>query len=130
MGDFGMKHLLLLTVLALLAVRPAAAEMFGPDYKPCGNQPNTLATVDCVAAKTKIWDQRLNAAYQSLAQRIDARQRDPLKASQRLWIQYRDANCRFYESQDGSIRQVQAAECLRTMTRDRALELEKAMKFD
>lgn len=125
-----MKHLLLLTVLALLAVRPAAAEMFGPDYKPCGNQPNTLATVDCVAAKTKIWDQRLNAAYQSLAQRIDARQRDPLKASQRLWIQYRDANCRFYESQDGSIRQVQAAECLRTMTRDRALELEKAMKFD
>lgn len=33
-------------------------------------------------------------------------------------------------TQDGSIRQVQAAECIRSMTEDRAHELEKAMKFD
>jgi uncharacterized protein YecT (DUF1311 family) len=115
---------------ALLAVSPAAAEMFGPDYKPCGDQPNTLAIVDCVQAKTKVWDQRLNAAYKALQQRIDADQRDPLKAAQRLWIQYRDANCRFYGSQEGTIREIQAAECQRAMTQDRALELEKAMKFD
>ncbi len=104
--------------------------MFGPDYKPCGDQPNTLATVGCVQAKTEFWDQRLNAAYKNLMQRIDAGQQDPLKAAQRLWIQYRDANCRFYGSQEGSIRQIQGAECLRSMTQDRALELEKAMKFD
>jgi uncharacterized protein YecT (DUF1311 family) len=126
------KHLLLLTVLslALLAVLPATAEMFGPDYRPCGDQPNTMATVDCVAAKTKIWDQRLNAAYQGLTQRIEPGQRDPLKVAQRLWLQYRDANCRFYGSQEGSIRQIQAAECLRAMTQERALELEKAMKLN
>lgn len=41
--------------------------------------------------------------------------------------QYRDANCAFYGVQDGSIRQVQA---VRSMTEDRAHELEKAMKFD
>jgi uncharacterized protein YecT (DUF1311 family) len=46
--------------------------MFGPDYKPCGDQPNTVATVDCVQAKTKVWDQRLNTAYKDLMQRIDA----------------------------------------------------------
>ena len=39
-------------------------------------------------------------------------------------------NCAFYGVQDGSIRQVQAAECIRSMTEDRAHELEKAMKFD
>lgn len=117
-------------VLALLIVTPVAAEMFGSDYTPCGNQPNTLAMVDCVDAKMKTWDQRLNVAYKNLMQRIDAGQRDPLKAAQRLWIQYRDANCRFYGSQEGSIRQIQAAECLRAMTQDRTLELEKAMKFD
>jgi uncharacterized protein YecT (DUF1311 family) len=116
--------------LALAAALPASAEMFGADYRPCGDQPNTLATVDCVAAKTKSWDQRLNAAYNGLQQRIQAGQRDPLKAAQRLWVQYRDANCRFYASQDGSIRQIQAAECLRAMTQERTLELEKAMKFD
>jgi uncharacterized protein YecT (DUF1311 family) len=36
----------------------------------------------------------------------------------------------FTERQDGSIRQVQAAECIRSMTEDRARELEKAMKLD
>jgi uncharacterized protein YecT (DUF1311 family) len=123
-----MNRTLLLAVLAIaaLAALPAGAEMFGADYGPCGDQPDTLATVDCVAAKAKVWDQRLNRAYQSLAQRIDPGQREPLKVAQRLWIQYRDANCRFYGSREGSIREIQAAECLRAMTQDRALELEKA----
>jgi uncharacterized protein YecT (DUF1311 family) len=116
--------------VALLTAQPASAEMFGPDYRPCGDQPSTVATVDCVQAKTKAWDQRLNTAYKHLMQRIDAGQGDPLKAAQRLWIQFRDTNCRFYGSQEGTIRQIQAAECLRAMTQDRALELEKAMKFD
>jgi uncharacterized protein YecT (DUF1311 family) len=116
-------------VLVLIAL-PASAEMFGPDFKPCADQPNTLEIVECLSARTRVWDQRLNAAYKSLGQRIDAAQREPLTASQRLWIQYRDANCRFYASQEGSIRQIQAAECLRAMTQDRVLELEKAMKFD
>ena len=127
---FAVKRTLLLAALASLIALPAVAEMFGPDYKPCGDQPNTLATVDCVAAKTKVWDQRLNTAYQSLAKRIDAGQRDPLKAAQRLWVQYRHVNCRFYGAQEGSIREIQAAECLRAMTQGRALELEKAMKLD
>jgi uncharacterized protein YecT (DUF1311 family) len=75
-------------------------------------------------------DQRLNAAYKALQARIDAAQRQPLLSAQRLWVQYRDANCGFYGTQDGSIRQMQAAECLRSMTEDRARELEKAMTFD
>jgi uncharacterized protein YecT (DUF1311 family) len=116
-----------LTALA----RPAAAtELFGPDYAPCGDKSNTLAIVACVEAKAKAWDQRLNAAYTTLQQRISEGQREPLRAAQRLWVQYRDANCRFYDAQDGTIRQIQAAECLRAMTQDRAIELEKAMKFD
>jgi uncharacterized protein YecT (DUF1311 family) len=109
---------------------PAAAELFGSDYAPCGDRSNTVEIVDCIGAMTKSWDQRLNTAYKNLTQRIDAGQREPLKAAQRLWVQYRDANWRFYASQDGTIRQIQAAECMRTLTQDRALELEKAMKFD
>ena len=72
----------------------------------CGKKTSTLAVVECVQAKTKVADQ------------------------QRLWVQYRDANCGFYGAQDESIRQVQGAECMRSMTEDRARELEKAMKFD
>lgn len=113
-------------VLAALAASPAGAEMFGPDFQPCGDQRSTLEVVDCIDDKTKVWDQRLNAAYQALQQRIDAAQRDPLRTAQRLWVQYRDANCRFYGVREGSLRQVEAAECLRSMTQQRAIELEKA----
>lgn len=125
-----MNRTLLLTVpvLAVSLASSAVAQMFGPDYKPCGNQPNTLAIVDCVAAKTKISDRQLNADYKKLMQYVDAGQREPLKAAQRLWIQYRDANCLFYGSAEGSIRQIKAAECLRSMTQDRAHELEEAMR--
>jgi uncharacterized protein YecT (DUF1311 family) len=114
----------------LMAARSVSAEMFGADYQPCGDKPNTLAIVECVQAKTKAADERLNAAYKALQARIDPAQRQPLLNAERLWVQYRDANCGFYGAQEGSIRQVQAAECVRSMTEDRARELEKAMKFD
>jgi uncharacterized protein YecT (DUF1311 family) len=116
--------------LIVLLASPASAEMFGSDYPPCGDQSNTVAIVDCLEAKTKTWDERLNKAYKDLPQRLDAGQLGPLKEAQRLWIKFRDANCGFYGSQDGTIRQIQAAECMRSMTKDRALELENAMKFD
>jgi uncharacterized protein YecT (DUF1311 family) len=114
----------------VLLTSPAAAEMFGEDYPPCGDQSNTVAIVDCLEAKTRTWDERLNKAYKDLPQRLDAGQLGPLKEAQRLWIKFRDANCGFYGSQEGTIRQIQAAECMRSMTKDRALELESAMKFD
>jgi uncharacterized protein YecT (DUF1311 family) len=114
-------------VLALITALPAEAEMFGLGFQPCGDKTSTLAVAECVQAKTTVADQRLNAAYKALQARIDASQRQPLLAAQRLWLQYRDANCGFYGVQDGSIRQVQAAECIRSMTEDRARELEKAM---
>ena len=105
---------------------PAMAQMFGPGYAPCGEQQSTSGSVDCVAAKTKVWDRRLNASYKALAARSDPAQREPLKAAQRLWIQYRDANCRFYALGEGTIHQIEAVECERAMTRQRACEMETA----
>ena len=127
-----LRRVLLLasSTIAVTAAVPAAAEMFGPEYRLCGEQPNTLAIVECIQAKTNLSDQRLNTAYKTLQARIDPAQRQPLLTAQRLWVQYRDANCAFYGAQEGTIRQVQAAECLRSMTEDRARELEKAMKFE
>ena len=116
--------------LAVMALFPAEAEMFGPGFQPCGEKTSTLEVVECVWAKTDASDQRLNAAYKALQARIEANQRQPLLAAQRLWVKYRDANCAFYGVQDGSIRQVQRAECIRSMKEDRAHELEEAMKLD
>lgn len=114
-------------VLALLVALPARAAMYGEGFAPCGDRASTAEVVDCLAAKTTVLDRRLNAAWRDLQGRIDPDQRKPLLEAQRLWIRYRDANCRFYAERDGSIRQVDEAECLRAMTEDRALELEHAM---
>src|SRR5260370_37060051 len=126
---FVSRILFVIPALALMAALPAGAEMFGPGFQPCGEKSATLAVVECLQAKTNAADQRLNAAYKALQARVEQVQRQPLLLAQRLSVQYRDANDGFYGTQDGSIRQVQAAECMRSMTKDRAHELAKQMKF-
>lgn len=116
---------LVVSALLLILGPSAAAQMYGPDYQQC-NQRTTVDIVNCVKASTQTWDRRLNTAYQALMQRSDPGQKEPLKAAQRLWIQYRDGNCRFYASGEGSISQVEGAECLRAMTQQRTCELEAA----
>jgi uncharacterized protein YecT (DUF1311 family) len=116
-------------ILSLFAVAlfsmPAAGQMFEGDYREC-SELSTLGITECVAEKTRQWDARLNRAYQSLRQRTESEQQKALLAAQRLWIRYRDANCRFYSSGPGTISRIEGAECLRSMTRERTCELEAA----
>jgi uncharacterized protein YecT (DUF1311 family) len=52
------------------------------------------------------------------------KQREQLRSAQRLWIQYRDANCLYYGLGEGTIARIDAGECVRNMTKARAEELE------
>jgi hypothetical protein len=61
-----------LLALVLLSAWPAAAEMLGPDYKPCGDQPNTVGDGRGCGGQDQTVGQRLSAAYKALAQRTDA----------------------------------------------------------
>ena len=85
---------------------------------------STYQMVECLKAKTAQWDKRLNIAYQKALQDAVPAQRDPLRAAQRLWIQYRDANCLYYGLGEGTIARLDAGECMRSMTEARARELE------
>jgi uncharacterized protein YecT (DUF1311 family) len=80
--------------------------------------------VECLKEKTAQWDKRLNAAYQKAQGGAGNAQRDQLRAAQRLWIQYRDANCLYYGMGEGTIARLEAGECMRSMTEARAKELE------
>jgi uncharacterized protein YecT (DUF1311 family) len=79
--------------------------------------------VDCLGAQRESWDKKMTAAYRELLKYSDGKQREQLRAAQRLWIQYRDANCLYYRLGEGSIALVEATECMRDMTRARAKEL-------
>ena len=80
--------------------------------------------VTCLQGQTAQWDKRLNAAYQQATKNAEDTQRDQLRTAQRLWVQYRDANCLYYGMGEGTIARVDAAECVRRMTETRAKELE------
>ena len=107
-------------ILALASVAHAAGQ--GDPEPACDG--NTFQMVECLRARTAQWDQRLNVAYQQALKDAASAQREPLRAAQRLWIQYRDANCLYYGMGEGTIARLDAGECMRSMTEARASELE------
>jgi len=85
---------------------------------------NTFQMVECLKAKTAQWDKRMTIAYQKAMKDAGEKQREQLRGAQRLWIQYRDANCLYYGLGEGTIARIEAGECMRNMTRARAEEFE------
>ena len=108
------------TLLASLSLASAGDQ--GDPEQSCDG--NTFQMVECLKARTAQWDKRLNIAYQQALKDAVPAQRDPLRAAQRLWIQYRDANCLYYGLGEGTIARLDAGECMRSMTEARAKELE------
>lgn len=120
--------------LAIAGLSPAsssaqnAGQFGGPDYEECVNFA-TLFLIDCVGKKAIEWDRKLNVAYQEAMNfQNSASARNRLRSAQRLWIRYRDSNCRFYYSEPGSIANIAAAECFRFMTESRARELQDYLR--
>lgn len=116
---------------AALCGSALAAAPWTPDpANTCNSKGTTVEIMVCLDARTKVWDARLNQAYQALTAMLKAEpapgQLDKLRAAQRLWLQYRNANCGFYDAEQGTIREIDAAECMHRMTQDRAIELQQA----
>ena len=115
-----------IAIITAAALIGAAAFAFaGEQREPeqdCGV--STPEMVDCLNAKTAFWDKRMNHAYQETLKNLEAKQREQLRVAQRLWIQYRDANCLYYGLGEGTIARIEAGECMRSMTEARAKELE------
>ena len=107
--------------ILMLASAAQAGDQGDPDRSCDGN---TFQMVECLKAKTAQWDKRMNVAYQQALKDAGDAQRDQLRAAQRLWIQYRDANCLYYGLGEGTIARLDAGECMRSMTEARAREFE------
>ena len=116
-----MKCLMVAAMTAFLAPPTHAGDAGDPAQNCDGS---TQEMVDCLAVKTARWDKRMTIAYQQAMKDAPAPQRDQLRAAQRLWIQYRDANCLYYGLGEGTIARLDAGECMRSMTEARARELE------
>ena len=123
------KELILRARIAIIAaaalIGAAAFALAGEQGDPEQNcDGSTYEMVDCLKAKTAYWDKRMTIAYQRMLKAGEQKQREQLRVAQRLWIQYRDANCLYYDLGEGTIARIEAGECMRSMTEARAKELE------
>ncbi len=118
----------LLLVSALVPTSSRAAEPApSPALEACLDKAAGVTTemVNCIGAEIAVQDKRLNAAYkQAMAKQTPARQKE-LQGVQRLWLQYRDATCKFaFDPDGGTLAHVESTDCVLTMTQQRARELE------
>ena len=85
----------------------------------------TPAMVDCIGAETTVQDKRLNDAYKAAIAKLTPARQKELQAVQRLWLQFRDANCKFaFDPDGGTMAHVESTGCVMSMTAERAQELE------
>lgn len=122
-----MRKRSVLPVVVLIACLSAAAQAQDkiPDDAPAIScDGNTFEMVECLKRETAIADGKLNAAYQQALKNAQPKQAEQLRIAQRLWIQYRDANCLYYGLGEGTIARIEAGNCMLSMTESRAKELE------
>jgi uncharacterized protein YecT (DUF1311 family) len=119
----------LAAIIATAALIGAGAFAFagelGDPNRECDG--STYEMVECLLNKTAYWDKRINIAYQQTLKDAQPKQREQLRVAQRLWVQYRDANCLFYDLGEGTIARIEAGECMRSMTEARAKELDGSL---
>ena len=118
----------------VLALAPLAASaqsdetLLSKQYSACMDRfsSSTADMVGCMTAEAKRQDKRLNVAYQAALQHQQSPERKKqLQEVQRLWVQYRDANCGFYlDPQGGTLARLAGNDCVMTSTAQRAKELE------
>ena len=116
-----LNRLIAVAALGLVSSATLAAEQADKGPSCDGS---TYEIVECQKAKLARLDQRLNAAYQQALKDVSAGQLEQLRIAQRLWLQYRDANCLFYDKGEGTIARIEAGSCMLSMTEARARELE------
>lgn len=112
-----------MSFVAFLFVAAASARAGDQGDPDKGCDGGTPEMVDCLNAQRAHWDKELTIAYQQALENASPRRREQLRVAERLWIKYRDANCLYYDLDEGSIARIEAAECLRSMTESRAREL-------
>ena len=110
---------------ALLAV-PAYGQHMNEKDSPCANVVVTADLTKCLSDARDRADTNLNSVYKEIRSRLEGTDAESLTKTQRLWIQYRDANCSaerdLYEG--GTAKYAVYFACLESLTRGRTRELQ------
>ena len=105
----------------------ASEDLYADTYFACMDKSGgiTVEMLSCIGEELHTQDAKLNRAYKKIGAQLSPARKQQLTAAQRLWVQYRDANCKFYADPDGgTLSTVASNECVLRETSERAKELE------
>jgi len=123
--------------LAAAADRAAALDCRHIVHDAClaaSGSATTIAMAECLHAETQAWDDRLNALWPQVLAQARARDaadrggggahEDALRAAQRAWIGFRDAECawEYQRWSAGTLRVLFAGSCRLEMTAARVID--------
>lgn len=128
-------------VLATLG-GPVLAQSDAPDPHPieadlsrCMESPEGMSThgmLECQSTATEAWDQELNRIWGELMRELPSPAKESLRASQRKWVAFRDADLEAmaaaYGEMQGSMFQVMLADSVTALTRDRVRQLDALLE--
>jgi uncharacterized protein YecT (DUF1311 family) len=118
-------HFAIFLTASLLAL-PAYGQHMNEKDSPCANVVVTAELTKCLSEARDRADTKLNSVYKEIRSRLEGPDAESLTKTQRLWIQYRDANCSaerdLYEG--GTAKYAVYFACLESLTRGRIRELQ------
>jgi uncharacterized protein YecT (DUF1311 family) len=97
---------------------------------PCANARTQLEMNECAIKEYKAADAELNRVYKEVIAALRPEMQEKLRAAQRAWITYRDANCdcAAFEYTGGSIYPLMYYSCLRDMTITRTQKIRQLLE--
>ncbi len=109
----------------LLAASPCLAQHMNAKDGPCQGPSSGAEETDCLASALKKSDSQLNQTYLRVQSVVDGDELLKLRVAQRLWMQFRDANCEAEHElySGGSAASMVKLACLEAVTRQRTEEL-------
>jgi len=119
------KSLLLALCVAAILPFAAPARADEADGIDCDHAMAQQEMNICADKDYRTADKVLNDAYRKAMADLDAHSKDLLRASQREWIKFRDAECTYQSAQNegGSIYPLVYSGCLTRLTTDRTKQL-------
>jgi uncharacterized protein YecT (DUF1311 family) len=118
---------LLLALLVMVIPIHCHAQHMNEKDSPCPNAVTTLDMAQCFSKAKASSDEKLTALYKKVLSRLDGDDADRLAEVQRLWTEYREANCSAEHAlyQGCSAAPVVYVACMDEMARARTKELQQ-----
>jgi uncharacterized protein YecT (DUF1311 family) len=111
-------------IVLLTSITQGSAQQMHFKDAPCTTWVSVAEVTQCFALEAQRADMELNLLYNKTREILAPNEQRQLKAAQRLWIQFRDANCAAERDlYRGSAAQMAYEACLGADTRQRTAEL-------